>query len=99
MPFLRLGWSEGGAPLLNSSVGAGIGYYIKERSDLIGFGLNWGKPSKSGLNDQYTTELFYRLQLSPNFAITPDVQLLINPANNLDEDIILVFGLRARLSF
>jgi porin len=98
MPFLRAGWSDGEAPLLNASVGAGIGYYFRKRSDLLGFGLNWGKPAVSGLDDQYTAELFYRLQFSPNFAITPDVQLLINPALNPAEDLLWVFGLRARLT-
>jgi porin len=32
------------------------------------------------LDDQYTAELFYRLQLTQNLAITPDVQLIIDPA-------------------
>ena len=36
--------------------------------------------------------------IAPQLAITPDVQLLINPALNPDEDQIWVFGLRARLA-
>jgi porin len=32
-------------------------------------------------------------------AVTPNVQFLINPALNPDEDNIWVFGLRARLAF
>lgn len=99
MPFLRAGWSDGKAPLLNASVGVGVGYYVRERSDLVGFGVNWGKPSAAGLNDQYTIEAFYRLQLAQNFAITPSVQLIIDPALNPEEDAIALFGLRARLSF
>jgi porin len=67
--------------------------------NLIGFGLNWGRPPQSGLDDQYTAELFYRLQLAQKLAITPDVQLIIDPALNPDENRIWVFGLRARLSF
>jgi len=38
------------------------------------------------------------LQLTQNLAITPDVQLIINPALNPDESSIWVFGLRARLA-
>ena len=56
--------------------------------------MNWGKPSESGLDDQFIAELFYRLQVAQNLGITPDVQLLINPALNPDEDLIWVFGLR-----
>ncbi len=67
--------------------------------DLLGFNVNRSKPPESDLDDQYTAELFYRLQLAQNLAITPDVQLLINPALNPNEDVIWLFGLRARLSF
>jgi porin len=98
MPFLRAGYSDGGGALLEKSVGAGIGYYFNESKDLIGFGLNWGQPPDSNLNDQYTTELYYRFQLTQNLAITPDVQMIINPALNPDESAIWIFGLRARLA-
>jgi len=32
-------------------------------------------------------------------AITPDVQLIINPPFNTAKDVIAVFGVRARLAF
>lgn len=99
MPFLRAGYSDGEAPLLNASISTGIGRYFAEHRDLLGFGVNWGKPSADGLDDQYTAELFYRLQLAQNLAITPDVQLIINPALNPDEDVIGVYSLRARVTF
>jgi porin len=38
------------------------------------------------------------LQLTQELAITPDIQLLIDPALNPDEDSIWVVGLRARLA-
>ena len=53
----------------------------------------------SGLDDQYAFELFYRLQITRELAITPDIQLLINPALNPTEDSIFVLGLRGRLAF
>ncbi|MCP4399525.1 MAG: carbohydrate porin, partial [bacterium] len=98
MPFLRAGWSDGEAPLLNSMVSGGIGYYMSERSDLAGFGFSWGEPAVEGLDAQYTAELFYRFQFAQNLAITPDLQLIIDPANNPEEDQIWVFGLRGRLT-
>jgi len=51
------------------------------------------------LNDQYTMEVFYRVQLLRVLTLTPDVQILINPALNPDEDLISVFSIRGRLSF
>lgn len=98
MPFLRAGYADDGGALLEKSVSAGVGYYFEESKDLIGFGLNWGRPPESGLDDQYTAELFYRLQVTQNLAITPDMQLIIDPALNPNEDVLWVFGLRARLA-
>ena len=93
--------------MLQKSVSAGIGYQPNPiggvAGSLLGFGANWGQPNEavfgSGLDDQYAIELFYRLQVTKEIAITPDVQFLINPALNPDEDNIWVFGLRARLAF
>jgi len=82
---------------------AGIGYFRGTRDDVLGVGLNWGRPPGEidgpRLDDQWTIEAFYRLQLFPHMTITPDVQLLFNPAQNPQEDLIWVLGLRARLVF
>jgi porin len=99
IPFFRAGYADGDAPLLQATASTGIGYYFPKRRDLLGVGVNWGKPSINELNDQYTAEMFYRLQLSQNLAITPDVQLIINPALNPDENAIVVFGIRGRMTF
>jgi porin len=71
---------------------------MKGSSDLLGFGLSWGTPFDNSLRDQYTAELFYRFQLAQNLAVTPDIQFLIDPANNPDHDFITVFGIRGRLA-
>lgn len=97
LPFLRIGYADDGGALWERSVSTGIGYYLADTKDLFGVGLNWGRPT-DGDDDQYTTEIFYRLQLAPNFAITPDIQLLIDPAQNPDEEALWVFGIRARIT-
>ncbi len=98
MAFTKMGWSEGSAPLYNKSVTVGAMYRMHRRSDLVGIALNWGEPAVPELRDQYTGELFYRFQLAQNLAITPSVQLLIDPALNPDEDYVWIGGLRARLT-
>ncbi len=102
-PFVRAGYAEDGGALWERSVSVGLGYHTRKKSDLLALGVNWGRPSEEsfgpGLDDQYTVELFYRFQLLKILTITPDVQLVVNPANNPDEDVIAIFGLRARLSF
>lgn len=104
LPFARIGWSDGGGgAFMEGAASVGVGYYLREKSDLLGLGLNWGRPSDttfgSGLSDQYTFELFYRLQLLERLAITPDIQVLVDPALNPDTEVAAVFGLRARLAF
>jgi len=69
------------------------------RSDLVGISANWGSPPDKSLEDQTTIEAFWRFQFSQGFAITPSLQLLLDPALNPAEDKVWVFGLRARLAF
>ena len=103
MPFLRAGYAEDGGALYEASVGGGIGRYWGDTRNLLSLGANWSRPSESsfspGLKDQWTTELFYRWQIAQNFALTSDIQLIIDLALNPDEDVLWVFGLRARLAF
>jgi porin len=105
MPFLKAGYADDGSSLLEKSVSVGVGYQpspVEGVGNLLGLGVNWGEPNSSvfgsGLNDQYSTEVFYRWQVSKEFALTPNVQAVIDPALNPDDDTIWVFGLRARLS-
>ena len=99
MVFTKVGWSDGSAPLYEESYTFGMLYYLANRSDLIGLALNWGDPpSGSGLQEQTTTELFYRLQFAQNLAITPSVQHVNDPALNPAEDYIVIFGLRLRVT-
>ncbi len=98
MPFVRAGYADDGGSLLEGTVAVGLGKLFR-KNDLLGVGLSWGRPTKNGLRDQYTTEFFYRIQLLPSLAITPDVQLIIYPSSNTNKDVIAVFGIRARLAF
>ncbi len=104
MPFARIGYTDQGGSFLDRSVSIGIGYQPEQKGDLLGVGLNWGRPNRDtyaplDLDDQFTAEVFYRVQFSPNFAVTPDVQVLIDPALNPGDDMITIFGLRGRLAF
>ena len=102
-PFVRAGYADDGGALWEGSVNIGVGYHLRRKSDLIGLGLSWGRPSEEslgpGLNDQYTAEVFYRLELLKVVTLTPDVQLLVDPALNPNEDVIAIFGVRGRVSF
>ncbi len=106
MPFLRIGDSDGGGgALLERMVTAGLGIYYAETNELFGVGLSYGEASEdpvggfgTNLDPQYTAEIFYRFQLSSHLAITPDLQIIVDPVLNPGESSIFVIGVRARLS-
>jgi porin len=102
MPFVRGGYAKDGGSLLEKSISIGFLYQDTPAKDLLGVGLNWGQPNKStfrpGLDDQLTLEVFYRFQITQQFALTPNIQYLKNPALNPGDDSLWVFGLRARLA-
>ncbi|WP_163340742.1 carbohydrate porin [Desulfopila sp. IMCC35008] len=103
MPFIRGGWAEDGGSFYEAALALGFGYQPKDSNDLLGVGLHWSRPNEStlgtNLEDQFTGEVFYRLQVIDKFALTPSIQLLVDPALNPDENVIAVFGLRARVAF
>lgn len=101
-PFIRGGYAKDGGTLLQKSITAGLGYQPKSGGNLLGAAIGWGEPNETtfstGLDNQITTEVFYQVQISSRFAITPDLQYLINPALNPDQSSIFLWGLRGRLA-
>ena len=103
LPFIRAGYADDGGSLMEKSLSVGVGYQPVPAKNLLGVGFNWGDPNESsfpgGLDDQYAIEVFYRINISDQLVVTPDVQLIKNPALNPAESTIWMFGLRARLAF
>jgi porin len=98
MAFARGGSSEGWVTDENVTVGFGWRPRV-EYSDLFGFGVGWAQPANALLREQYTYEVFYRFMLTPNLALTPDVQLITDPALDPSEDELWVFSFRSRVTF
>jgi porin len=98
MPIFRAGISKGASPIYNETATLGLTYQIESRSDELGIAVNWGKLPSDQFRNQITTELYYKLQLAQNLAITPSIQLLTDPALNNETDDVAIFGLRLRFS-
>ena len=99
-PFIRGGYTEDSGSLLERSISAGVWYQPVPKRGVIGFGFNWGRPNETSygdLDDQYTTELFWRYQMTTELAITPTIQYIRDPALNPDQDSLWAFGLRVRV--
>ncbi len=100
LPFVRGGYTEDSGSLLEKSVTVGLGYQPIPMRGVIGLGFNLGKPNQisfEGADDQYTTELFWRYQLTKELAVTPSLQYIKDPALNEEDDNLWVAGLRLRL--
>ncbi len=102
MPFIRGGYADEGGTLLQKSLSLGLGYNAFGGRDQLGVAINWGEPNEDSfgpdLDNQFVFETYYRWQLTEQFAITPDIQYLRNPALNPEHDSLWVFGLRGRLA-
>lgn len=109
MVFLRGGWNNGSP--FDGFLSTGFGWRPPSApSDLFGTGFAWAHPASldlpggivpglDSLRDQYTWEVFYRFHLTANFALTPDVQLIVDPALTPTERTLWATGLRARVTF
>lgn len=103
MWFFRAGLSEGWVNDRAMSVGFGW-RPSRQYSDLFGLGLGWVRPNSEQVpepfqREQVNAEAFYRFHLTPNLAITPDLQAIWNPSLNPGVDMLWVAGLRARVTF
>ena len=103
IPFTRFGHSDGGAGVA-AEAAAAVGLEYAPRMDqAVSFGAGWARPSPMtfgpGLRDEWVVESSYKVQFSPTFSLMPDLQLLVNPANNPAQDTVWVLGVRGLLSF
>jgi porin len=100
-PFVRAGYADGGGGLWERSLSVGFGHFLHDGRDLLGAGLSWAKPVQHGSGSdksrQYSAEVFHRWRPLKVLSVISDLQLLIDPTHNPDEDLIVVLGLRLRL--
>lgn len=101
MPFLTYARASGKAVALRQLLTAGVGFanILGYQDDVIAIGWSWGQPDDRSLQNQQTTEVFYRLQISDQFQVTPNIQWIREPSRNRDDDDIGVIGLRLRFDF
>lgn len=80
---------------------AALGFQVKKplgfTHDRLGVGAWWGDPTDTSLNEEVGIEFFYKAQISPFMELTPDIQVVLNPANTT-ESTRVVFGLRLRIA-
>ena len=101
-PFVRLGHSDGGGGVAaEDAISAGV--EITQSFDQVWtVGAGWARPSRetfgTGLDNETVLETSYKFQISKNFSLTPDVQVVFNPANDPAKSSVWVVGLRVILT-
>lgn len=98
LPFFRFGYSDGDAALMQTLVSTGLGLR-RANNDVAGIGISFCSPADGTLRDQFASEWFYRFQLTQSLAITPDIQLIANPALDPSQDVLALFGVRLRAAY
>jgi porin len=96
MPFIRVGVADGEAAIMKSQVSAGLTYTFGRHRSQFGAAVSLQKPRVSGLDDQTTIETYLRWQVTPSLALSPNIQVLRNPAFNPKRSTIILGGLRFR---
>ena len=86
---------------MKNMVAIGVGWYrpFGKRADGVGLGFSWGEPFGDQARNQSGVEAYFRMQLTNEIAITPDIQYIKNPANNPAENSTFVFSVRVRAAF
>ena len=105
--FGRFGWSSGEANPVSEFYSFGMGGkgIIPERdNDTFGVGyyyLNMSDdmPAFLGMNAEQGVEMYYNIEVTPWLHITPDLQVIIDPAGMDDVSTAVVAGVRMQMSF
>lgn len=99
IPFVRFGISDGNGEnvFYKADIQLGHGYRFLNY-DILGVSLSWNDPNVPDANDQITAELFYRMNLTAHFEVTPSIQYISNPTFNPDDNNLFYLGFRGRIT-
>lgn len=99
LPFVRFGWSDGGAGV-PAELAASTGFeYMFEENHSLGFGAGWARPANHQLRDEYALEASYSWQIAPGISLTPGLQAMINPTKNPETNMAWIGGIRCIVTF
>ena len=86
VPFARYSYADGRTTSIRQTfaISVGLEQPFGQNFDLIGLGFSWGEPTDRTLQDQCIFEAFYRFYLTPHSHLTPDIQVIFDPAKKPD---------------
>ena len=100
--FFRFGYGDDDVTPVKTFVSGGLAFEAPfgRKDDLVAIGVAWSDPSAGeGSRDETLLELLYRVEIAKAISLTPDLQLVFDPANNPDDDFVVVPGIRLLIKF
>ena len=97
--FVRLSAANNDINPVSRFVSGGFALYPSRNRprNKLGLGFSWSKIDSE--RNETVTELFYRFEINRFLALTPDIQLISNPADATNSDNIWLANLRVQASF
>jgi carbohydrate-selective porin OprB len=98
--FLRYGGNDGHEDSIEHIIGTGISILtpFDRPNDQTGIGFSWTKPADHDLRDEYSTEVYYRLQLTEGIEYSVSTILIDRPSAS-QQDWEAVYGMRLRILY
>jgi porin len=98
--FLRYGGNDGKINAIKEFVSTGFSFLapFHRKNDEAGVGVSYTHPTSNTLRDEYSSEVYYRVQMTEGFELSASAQLIVDPAAST-QDVSGVFGVRARLLY
>jgi porin len=99
--FFRFGAGDSDVTPVERTVSGGIAVEkpFGRPGDLFSLGVGWSRPSDPDARDETFLEVQYRLQLTKTLELSPNLQVVLDPASNPDSDTIVIGGIRLTMPF
>ena len=99
--FFRFGVGDSDVTPVDRHISGGIAIEgpFGRAGDRFALGVGWSRPSDPNERAETFLEVQYRIQLTKTLELTPDLQLLFDPASNRTTDTIAVPGVRFTMIF
>ncbi len=96
--FVRYGGNDGNIIPVEQIVAAGISLQkpFGRKDDQAGIGVSWTRPSDHDLDVEYSSEIYYRLQMTQFVEFSLSAQAIFEPSAG-NQNTVGVFGARVRI--
>ena len=100
-PFLRFSIADSEITDIRRFLSLGAVYRapLNRQWDALAIGVASGDPSDAAKREEILLEIFWRIQLIPFVAVTPDIHFFFNPSDNPTRARIVVAGIRLQIDF